>query len=114
MDEVKITFKRALKLLKVAESNLNNEYFLDSINRSYYAVFYVIGALLLKKGIITKTHSGAIRQFGFEYVLNGVFNKEISGILSELEEDRKNADYDALFKSTKNKAINDLKKLKNS
>jgi len=39
MEEIDLIFKRALELLKVAESNLNNEFYPDSINRSYYAVF---------------------------------------------------------------------------
>ncbi|MDR3290558.1 MAG: HEPN domain-containing protein [Methanobrevibacter sp.] len=56
MDEIYLTFQRALKALKVAESNFNNEFYPDSINRSYCAIFYAAKALLLKKGISNKTH----------------------------------------------------------
>jgi len=77
MDEINVVFERALNLLEVAESNFNNGFFPDSINRSYYAAFYAAKALLLKKGIITKNHSGAISKFGLEYVANGTFDKKV-------------------------------------
>ena len=112
MDEISEVFKRALDLLKVAESNFNSGFFPDSINRSYYAAFYAAKALLLKKSIITKTHSGTIGKFGREYVANGIFDRDIARFFSELEEDRRNADYDVSFKATKNKAIIDLKNAK--
>jgi len=108
MDEISEVFKRALNLLKVAESNFNSGFFPDSINRSYYAA----KALLLKKGIITKNHSGAISKFGLEYVANSTFDKNIARFFSELEEDRRNADYDVSFKATENKAMIDLKNAK--
>jgi uncharacterized protein (UPF0332 family) len=112
MEEIDTIFKRALELLKVSESNFSNEFYPDSINRSYYAAFYAVKALLLKKGITTKTHSGTIRQFNFEYVHKGTFDIEISKFFSKLEEDRRNADYDISYKITKNKAMKDLKNAK--
>jgi uncharacterized protein (UPF0332 family) len=111
MDKIDLVFKRALESLKVAELNLNNEYYLASINRSYYAVFYAANALLLKKGLISKTHSGTIQKFGLEYVINGDFDKYIGKLFKKLEEERTNADYDFSFEVTKNKAENDLKML---
>jgi len=74
--------------------------------------FYGAKALLLKKGIITKTHSGTIRHFNLEYVHKGTFDKETSEFFSKLEEHRKNADYDVSFTSTRNKAMKDLKNAK--
>jgi len=47
MEELDLLFKRSLKLLEVCEFTLNNGYFPDSINRSYYAVFSAAKALLL-------------------------------------------------------------------
>jgi len=108
MEEIDLILKRALNLLKVAEFTLNNGFYPDSINRSYYAVYYGAKALLLKKGITTKTHSGAIRRFNLEYVHKDTFDKEISEFFSKIEEHRKSADYDISFKSTKTKAMKDL------
>ena len=108
MEEIDLIFKRALNLLEVAEFTLNNGFYPDSINRSYYAVYYGAKALLLKKDITTKTHSGAIRRFNLEYVHKDTFNKEISEFFSKIEEHRKSANYDVSFKSTKTKAMKDL------
>jgi uncharacterized protein (UPF0332 family) len=53
--KVKIAFEKSLELLKVSKLNFDNEFYSDSINRSYYAVFHAANALLIKKGIHTKT-----------------------------------------------------------
>ena len=108
MDIIDSAFQKAEEALKVAKLNFDNGYYSASINRSYYAVFYAAKALLLKKGINTKKHSGTIVQFGLEYVLNDNFDKEVSKILSRLEDDRGNADYDFDFQPTEEKAGKDL------
>lgn len=107
-----MAFEKSLELLKVAELTFNNEFYADSINRSYYAVFHAANALLLKKGIFTKTHWGTIKKFGLEYVASGKFNKEIGKIFSKLEEDREKSDYDYFFNATKNRAKKDLNNAK--
>jgi uncharacterized protein (UPF0332 family) len=109
---VRIAFDRATHSLEVAKSNLDNKFFPDSINRSYYAVFYAAQALLLKKGIVNKTHSGTIQQFGLNYVKNDKFSNEISKFLFLLEKDRNNADYDFSYESTEKKAQKDLNNAK--
>ena len=106
--EIGTIFEKSLYLLKVAEKNYNDEFYPDSINRSYYAVFHAAKALLAKKGISTKTHSGTIHKFGLEYVTNGTFDKEIGKFFSKLEEDREKADYDYSHNITKDKAKTDL------
>jgi uncharacterized protein (UPF0332 family) len=62
----------------------------------------------MKKGIFTKTHSGTIRRFGLEYVINDNFNKDLGKFFHNMEKDREHADYDYSFKFTKNKAKIDL------
>jgi uncharacterized protein (UPF0332 family) len=43
-------FQKSEEALESAKSSLENEFYSTSINRSYYAVFHVAKALLLKKG----------------------------------------------------------------
>ena len=112
MDKIDSAFQKAKEALKVSKLNLENGFYSASINRSYYAVFYAAKALLLKKGKDPKKHSGTIAQFGLEYVINDNFDKEVSKILSRLEDDRENADYDFSYKSTEEKATKDLKNAK--
>ena len=111
-NEVELIFKKSVHLLKVAEKNYTDEFYPDSINRSYYAVYHAAKALLLKKGITTKTHSGTIHKFGLEYVINGDFDKEIGKFFSKLEEDREKADYDYLHNITEAKAKTNLNNAK--
>ena len=63
LDEVNLIFQKAEESLEVAKSNLENEFYSASINRSYYAVFHAVKSLLIKKGISTKTHSATIQKF---------------------------------------------------
>jgi uncharacterized protein (UPF0332 family) len=108
LDEVDYFFQRSYESLKSAEIMLKNECYSASINRSYYAVFYVARALLLKKGKNPKTHSGTIFEFGFEYIVNDKFDREVGKILSELEDDRGDADYNSAFESTEEIASSNL------
>ena len=39
-----------------------------SINRLYYACYYVVSALMLKDGIETKSHSGIKNQLNLHYI----------------------------------------------
>ncbi len=50
-EEIKMAFEKSLELLKVAELTFNNEFYADSINRSYYAVFHAAKPFYLKRDI---------------------------------------------------------------
>lgn len=112
MDEVEAIFKKAISTLDDAQFTFDNDRYNISINRSYYTVFYGSKALLLKKGIKTNTHTGNIKKFGFEYVVNDNFNEKIAKILSKLEEDRSRVDYDFEFEAAELKAKKDLEDAK--
>ncbi|WP_066973658.1 HEPN domain-containing protein [Methanobrevibacter filiformis] len=108
MHDCESAFKRALNMLSDAEFNFNGNRYNTSINRSYYAVFYATKDLLFKKGIESKKHSGNIQNFGKEYVAKGDFDPKIAKILSQLEVDRINMDYDTDFNASKFRAKQDL------
>jgi len=65
----------------------------DSINRSYYAAFYAVLALLCTRGLGTSKHSGAIALFDREFVKPGVFSKSLSVFLHKVFDMRQEADY---------------------
>ena len=91
-------FEKALKQsksrLESAEILLKKEKYRDSISRSYYAVFDIVRAILATKGIVTKTHIGALQQFALHFVKTNIFEKEFSDRLNRLFERRQQADYD--------------------
>ena len=113
IEDVQLVFNSALESLEDSQIAIDNRRYKMAINRSYYAVFHAARALLFKKEIITKTHSGTIRKFGLEYVINDSFDAEVAKILSSLEDEREDVDYDYRFTVTKRdavEAINDAKK----
>lgn len=79
---------RAVRLL--VDGDLAN----DAVSRAYYAVFHVMRAALLSRGVEAKTHSGTLRLFNQELTSKGVlpsFNKLLTG----LQGSREAADYEA-------------------
>ncbi len=60
--------ERASKTLEEAKIMIENEYFNASVNRIYYACYYAISALLLKKDIQTNSHKGIRQMFGLYFV----------------------------------------------
>lgn len=69
-------------------------------NRLYYALFYMIAALLLDKDIQFKSHAGAIRAIGLHFVSKGLLTSEEGGLISRLQNMRSSGDYDDLFNWT--------------
>lgn len=121
MNNKKITldknqFQDCLKLaedrLDSAEILLKTGKYRDSISRSYYAFFDIVGALLATKGLIPKTHTGALRLFSLHFVKTEVFPKEYGRAMRELMEERQEADYEWKSKFDKEdaqEAINETK-----
>ena|SRR3972149_3279484 len=98
------SFDIAKERIKSAGILLKEGLYRDSISRSYYALFEVIRALLATKGVITKTHSGLIRQFGQYYIKTKIIPKKYAAWLSKLAEERQLADYERLIEFNKAKA----------
>jgi uncharacterized protein (UPF0332 family) len=66
------------------------------INRSYYAMFYAVLALLQKIGKVPRKHSGVISLFDTEYVMKGLFSKELSRDLHDIFNLRQVSDYQVI------------------
>ncbi|MEW5939053.1 MAG: HEPN domain-containing protein [Chloroflexota bacterium] len=67
------------------------------VNRSYYAIFYAVLALIgtMKKDVDTSKHKGVIAVFNQEFVKTGIFPKEMSKSLRRAFEARQEGDYRA-------------------
>lgn len=88
--------KRAYEELEVSKSMLLNHFYAASISRAYYAVYYAITAVLLERGIITKTHKQTGVEFRRHFIKTKQFDKKYSKILDELFNIRMISDYDAI------------------
>lgn len=67
-----------------------------AINRSYYAMFYAILALLIVSGKGTSKHSGAIALFDRDFVKGGSFDKKYSKWLHAAFKERLRSDYNEM------------------
>ncbi len=63
------------------------------INRSYYAAFYAVSALLASEGVSSRKHSGVISSFDQRFVKSGEIAVEFSRSLHELFGMRSEDDY---------------------
>jgi len=63
----------------------------------YYACFYAVGALLVKNGITTSSHSGSRQKFGQLFVQTGFVSKDLAKHYAELFEKRHKGDYTDFF-----------------
>ena len=94
--EVRGRIQQAEDALKAVDALLKERLWRDAFNRSYYAMFYGVLALLAWKGLGTSKHSGAIAFFDREFVKTGAFGKETSEALHKAFEGRLEADYDQI------------------
>ena len=76
----------------------------QSVNRSYYAMFYAVLALLATRKLETSKHSGAITLFDREFVREGTFKKDFSRWLHSAFDLRQRSDYSIDIKVTKKEA----------
>lgn len=63
------------------------------VNRLYYAMFYAALALLQKIGKIPSKHTGIIGLFDSEFMLKGIFPKDMSKHFHRAFEIRQTSDY---------------------
>lgn len=66
------------------------------VNRAYYAMFYAALALLQKIGKVPSKHTGVISLFDTEFVVKGLFPKELSRNFHKAFELRQVFDYQVL------------------
>ena len=75
------TLQEANDAMKDAHWNL-------TIQRLYYAVYYMASALLLKNKIPAQSHNGVVGQIGLHFVTTGRLSKEYGRLYSRLLQSR--------------------------
>lgn len=103
-DLSKYRIQEAKDSLRVAERCLSDGFYKDSINRSYYAAFYCIKAVLALGTVDFKRHKDVMAYFNKEYVATGIFPRELGRKLSTLKQLREKSDYDDFYIASKTQA----------
>ena len=96
--------QQAEESLDAAKSCLENGYYKDSVNRSYYSAFYAIKSVLAQGTIDFKRHKDVVAYFNKEYVATDKFDRELGRKLGTLKQIREKSDYDDFFIASKSKA----------
>jgi uncharacterized protein (UPF0332 family) len=96
-DYVSYRIRRAKETIPKTKILIDNKLWNTAINRMYYACFYAVGALLVKNGVETSSHSGSRQKFGQLFIQTGMISKELGKHYSELFEKRQKGDYDDFF-----------------
>ena len=90
--------------LKVAAHCLKEGLYKDSINRSYYAAFYAVKAIMALSTVDFKRHKDVMGYFNKEYVAKEIFPREIGRKLGTLQRVREKSDYDDFYIASREKA----------
>lgn len=69
----KYRYSSAEETYKNAKMCLDNGFYRDCINRSYYAVFYSMKAVLALSSVDFKRNKDVVAYFNKEYVATGIF-----------------------------------------
>jgi len=88
--------EQALTTLDEAQRMLEGEFSPRSIvNRAYYAMFYMVLALFLKKDVAFSTakHTGVMAVFDKEFILTGIIDRSHSKALHKMFDRRLEFDY---------------------
>lgn len=83
--------------LEVADLTFERGLYKDSINRSYYAAFYAIKAVLALEEVDFKRHKDVMGYFNKQYVASEKFPKELGRKIGKLQQLREKSDYDDFY-----------------
>lgn len=101
-------YRDAMETFEAASLCFENNHFKDAINRSYYAAFYAVKAVLALEAIDFKRHKDAVAYFNHNYVAGGIFQREIGKQLGRLKRKREVSDYDAFYVASREEAQEQL------
>jgi uncharacterized protein (UPF0332 family) len=95
---------KAEECIKAGNSLLSDSLYTHSVNRSYYAIFHTIRALLAMDGVDFKKHSAIIAYFQQHYIKTGIFERIYSDYAKSAFSIRTESDYEDFYVVTKKEA----------
>ena len=84
----------AEETMDAAQICMDGKHYKDAVNRSYYAAFYAVKAVLALEEKDFKRHKDVVAYFNQHYVATDIFPKEIGRKLARLQQRREKYDYD--------------------
>lgn len=94
MDErAEFNLNLAKERLIVSKKLLDDEFYMDSVNRSYYAFFYTARALVANDEMDFSKHSAVISYFRKNYIKTKIFDVKFSDYIGDAFDLRNDGDY---------------------
>lgn len=95
---VELWIKRSEEAFVDAEKNFANNSLLTTLNRIYYAIFYIVKALAEKEDFTTSKHSSLMGWFNKKFVYEDkVFTPELFEVYKKSFEYREKSDYNVIY-----------------
>ncbi len=100
----KYRLEKARQCAISAKNNIFDGDYEASVNRSYYAIFHTIRAVMVLDGIELREDSAAIAKFHELYISTGKFDAEFSKIIQEAFDRNTVCKYEDFYVTTKHQA----------
>ncbi len=108
----KVRFEHSLQCLKTSQLLVDADDYKCAANRSYYAIFHAMRAVLAFDGYDVKKHSAVISKFRLLYIKTGVFDSKLSNYITDMFEMRNDSDYDDFYLLSKEDVENQINNAK--
>lgn len=89
--------EQARESLGASKIMLKNDMIKDAVNRSYYATFYALKAVLAIEEKDFRRHKDVVAYFNKMYVATEKFPRELGRMIAKLQQLREKSDYDDFF-----------------
>ena len=109
---VRYRLDQAQETLREAEILLKENALRGTVNRSYYAMYYSLLALLTSRQLSTSKHSGALSLFDREFVKTNLFPRSLSRRIRLAFNQRQTYDYGEIAEADQPTAIESLRNAK--
>ena len=100
----KYRLELAAERVAIAKAMIDLGAYRDSVNRSYYAMFTAVRALLAARNIDFKKHSAVISYFRREYIKTGLLDVKFSTYIGAAFRFRNDCDYEDFIFATREEA----------
>ena len=100
----KYRLEKAKEELQTAEINFNHNKISQSVNRSYYAIFHALRALLAFELFDSKRHSAIIAHFNQKFIATDLIDKTYYKMLAAAFDIRLKCDYQDFYVVSKEEA----------
>jgi uncharacterized protein (UPF0332 family) len=91
--QLRLMIEKASDSLQAAKMLLEKDLYDNASSRAYYAVFHMMQAALVTKGLSYSSHSGVINGFSRSFIKTGILPKHSRAIIRRLRREREVGDY---------------------